>query len=227
MVTVRNGNTHAEVTHANGTDFYKYTGSDDIQAGKFTKFLVKANRKLSEAEMNQMASIIGYYWKTIVKGTESLTMTAAGNSAFIMDGRLEDFYGNYVSRSHDPFARFTELVAQLDDLFVKGSKPRKYGDQLVEGLKKDVKVTVWLDAVTQEVESRPVKAAPNPEPVVELPWENNTADYFADKTADNLNFSDVRLLLATFKAEQKKNAVLEGKLAEAQSKLDAIQDVFN
>lgn len=234
-ITLTNEDTIAEKFTLDGKEYYRYAGSeydvnnnDNLFVGKFTSILLKASRSLTADEMGKIASIFGYYWKTIVKGTEPLTrLSLLGDNIIVFNhGLFEN--GVRLSRSGTPEYRFAQLVSELNDLLATGTKPRKYGDQLVEGIEKDVEVSVWIDEIEQSAWVDDKTAEKYSDKAAKMsPAEPVEGDSFAGKTAEELTFQDVKLLLDAFKAEQKKNAELGEANAKLTAKLEAVQAVFN
>jgi len=236
LITVHNDATNAAKTLVNGEEFYRYTGSDKIghndgktaiTPGGFSKFAIKTNRILSDSEVEQVAGIVGFYWKTIVKGKEKLSLDFHGlheRGTILVFSNALYTNGRCLSNSHDPEYRFAEFVSSLNVFLDQGTKVRADGSQLVKGTSNPVAANVYLNAVNEEMEL-PVRA--EKKDTVEIPWETSDTDYFADKSADELTFSDVRLLLATLRAEQKKTQALNVKVSDLEGKLATIEAVFN
>lgn len=239
QITVYNKDTNAKRTRINGEYFFRYTGSDQIGdegdglervvPGQFSKFAVRANRILTEGEVDQLIGIVSFYWKTVTRAIDPIKVDSIGlNSgdftAVVFQNAL---YENGVSRSYssDPEYRFAEFVIGLNAMLATGTKVRADGTQRVSRFATPVTVGVYLNEIEESVEV--ADAAPAPEFKVEIPWEDNSTDYFATKNADDLTFSDVRLLLATLRAEQKKNKDLKVKVSDLEGKLATIQAVFN
>lgn len=232
--TVYNRDTNAARTRIDGETFFRYTGSDQIASaenlgeivpGEFSKFALRTDRVLSEDEVQRLIAIVGFYWKTMVRAKEAIKVDSYGlhggdNTVVVFQNGLYD-HGVSLSHSHNAEYRFAEFVVALNENLEAGTKVRADGTQRAAGFEKPVLVELFLNEVEESV------SIAKPAVKVELPWEDNSADYFANKTADELTFSDVRLLLATLRAEQKKAQALNAKVADLEGKLSTIQAVFN
>lgn len=237
QITVYNKDTNAKRTRIDGEYFFRYTGSDQIgdegddlervAPGEFSKFAVIADRILTQEEIDRLIVIVGFYWKTIARAKVGMNVETYGvhagtkTAVVFKNGLYEN--GVSLSYSHNPEHRFAEFVVGLNAMLATGTKVRADGTQRASRFENAVTVEVFLNEVEEAVEaSKPVVS-----PKVDIPWEDNSTDYFANKTADDLTFSDVRLLLATLRAEQKKNKDLTATASELEGKLATIQAVFN
>lgn len=164
--TVKNADTDAKKLLIHGMEYYQYTGADaledkkndGISLGKMTSFAIKADTKLTFDEIQSAVKILSYFWKTSVRGNESLTeWTSVDNEIILFNhGLVDDTANSALAKSGYPRERFAELVLELNKKLSEGTTPRKHGTRLENGItrfengvNKMISFTVWVDEVEQ------------------------------------------------------------------------------
>lgn len=179
--TVKNADTDAKKLNTNGLEYYRYTGADALEEdngdgiflGPLKSFAVKADCRLTFDEIQSAVKILSYFWKTKVRGNESLTeWTTPDNETIIFShGLLDDSANSALSKSGHPRVRFAQFVTELNKNLASGTTPRKHGTRLENGItrfengvNKQISFTVWVDEVRQvkEVEEEVVVAEEPP-----------------------------------------------------------------
>lgn len=243
--TVKNADTDAKKLLINDVEFYRYSGADALEEeegdgiflGRIKNFALKADRKLTLEEIHRAVKILGYFWKTMVKGNESLSSwTHIDNEIILVNqGLFDDTNNSVLSRSGHPRDRFAQLVMSLNAVMAEGTTLRKHGTRLENGITVPVKFTVWVDEVEQ------LKDVPEPAPVedekevsspalsvvraVAPPWDVEPEDFIA-KDAGDLTFNEVKELLEALKVSQKRAKQAEDENAELKETLKSIRTLL-
>jgi hypothetical protein len=183
--TVKNSATDAKRLQIEDSEYYRYTGADALEdgegdgifIGKMKSFAIKADCKLSYDEIQSAVKILSYFWKTTIKGNESLTEWVSIDDEIILfkQGLFDDSANSSLSRSGHPSYRFAQLVLELNKKMSEGTTPRKHGTRLEKGITRFqngvnslISFSVWVDEVQQKKDvtiEPPVVAAPAVAPV--------------------------------------------------------------
>lgn len=152
--TIKNSevNTGITPTNVDGKPFYLMSPATNpnmtIWPGEVSEFVIRFNREITEAEAAKVVQIAGYFWKTIVKGTEALNdwEMLDGNTIVVHQGIYNHF--GVVSHSSDPQERLREFIEEFNTLLADGSREREDGTRLIPGFGDDNLVaTVWIDEI--------------------------------------------------------------------------------
>ena len=185
-----------------------------VEPGKFTGFVMVADHPVSNLEAEHIVQLAGYYWQTIVKGTQPLAgWKHTGNTIIFNQGIYSVDTHDFVSNSDDPQSRFLDFIINFNELLRAGSKPRKDGSQLVPPMKKAPKITFWVNEVEQMKKNAKVVA--------------NVTSNLLSKTAGELTLNDVSALLEDSRNANARLLEAEAEIARLRGIVSAIQGLVN
>lgn len=199
-----------------------------VMAQDFTSMLFEADRDLTGQEVYHLSSLIGFLWKTTVKGERLTDIIKVNSRSFVIKAALAD------SRSGNPYGRFDEFSEQLNDFIAEGSPVRTIGTQLVKGIE-DVTLSIWLDNVSQELErsnfSKLAKLASRPSPFAPELLSGKTTEEIANKVKAMVSIKDSLTpgeqdILTMAHDLMVAHAELSAKVAEAEAKLAAVREAL-
>jgi hypothetical protein len=233
--TAYNEDTKALFLTINETRYFQLGKADystpiegEVVAQDFTSMVFTANRALSNQELDHLSALIGFLWKTTVKGDRLTNVRRFDEITFVITVDLNS------STSRNPYGRFDEFSSKLNEFLAEGSPVRKDGTQLVEGIN-DVQLMIWLDEVSQEVEqestAKLAKLASMPSPFAPELLSGKTTDEISNKVRALVSIKDSLTpgeqdVLTMAHDLLVANADLVAKLAEAEAKLAAVRSAL-
>lgn len=118
--------------------------------GQFKTMMFIADTDLSATEIDHLASLIGYYWKIIVKGPALTGIERIATNAFIVKTDFSQ------SRSTTPSQRFGQFVYGLNKFLMEGSPVRAGKGRLVEPFGRKIDLSVRVDEMKHGLRPEPM-----------------------------------------------------------------------
>lgn len=152
--TAQNEQTRAESVNVKGTTYYRLGKTEgvtaleaEVCASQFDSMFFEVNRDITDEELYQLTGLIGYLWRTTVKGERLTDVRRYNENSFEIVASLAS------SSSNTPLNRFDQFAQTLNDFIEEGSDVRNDGTQKVKGMP-NTSVTVWVDEVVQQLEPK-------------------------------------------------------------------------
>lgn len=227
--------TNAPRMRLKGTDYFRLGETDGatgiegpVVATEFESMVFQADRDITDEELYQLSGLLGFLWKMTVKGERLTDVTRLDERMFLIRASIAS------STSRNAYARFDDFVEQMNEFVADGSPVKKDGSQLVEGVE-NVKLSIWVDSVTQELErknfSKLEALAAKPSPFAVASLSGKTADEIANKVKALVSIKDSLTpgeqdILTMAHDLMVAQAAMAAKLAEAEAKLEAVRSAL-
>lgn len=151
--TAYNEDTNARRIDVSGTTYFLLGSTENktdieapVMADAFDSMFFEASRPLTDEEIFHLSGLIGYKWKSTVRGQRLEDVRRHDERSFEIIASLNS------SHRSEPMSSFDIFAEELNDFIAEGSPVRSSdGVQKVKGME-NVTVTIWLPEVTQELE---------------------------------------------------------------------------
>ena len=202
--------------------------------GQFKTMMFIADTDLSATEIDHLASLIGYYWKIIVKGPALTGIERIATNAFIVKTDFSQ------SRSTTPSQRFGQFVYGLNKFLMEGSPVRAGKGRLVEPFGRKIDLSVRVDEMKHGLRPEPMVVvysdddkppAPMPDGSRKRIFKSNGLDastnLMALEAAKDLLPQGEQDILELAMEVVRQNIEMAQKLRKAEATLEEITTVIN